>query len=596
MGISGLSQFVQAHSSIGTRVDWNPSTTIKDRFFFDGNAFAHQLRQDWLHGGNYAKIAQIVTETIAQLKVAGIEPVFLFDGALPEDKISTRKNRKNNSIKSCTLVMTQLDQINRGLVYVDPSLFLISPWTLEVVIQILRDLQVRLQVCDFEADGELVRLAEKENGYVVSKDSDMFVYPRIGKGYIPLDSLRVNKPVTAQVFHPDRLARLLKLDTGDLPLLGALMGNDYMEKKIWRSVIEDWNFQRGMIKRQWPMTVAEFINQQKNGQLIQNIVRFAPSKKRPELESGLLNAIDKYNIESMSDKTTVCEGLSRLLTDVIMNQTLWTGIFLEDIRKESSWNISQELRQAIYEIQREKLQLEEYKVTEYIRTKQHLDAVKISSRKRTGEDWDWFTELHYSKNITNLSEKPSGLCYLILCLRYMIHQCSSKVEPLADHEVIAITLSTLRCLAPCLGFEESRTPQLEETPALSRRSIHLSAQYQAVVHSSYLLSQMLDIQIQAPLVHLYNGPYFHYCLERTRDGDSLGSLLSDTSSEFKTLFTYAYKLITQDMNIQRVFDYTMDTLSNEKPKRIITQKKTTPPAKKSKLTLSNNPFDLLDIV
>ncbi|KAI9245460.1 hypothetical protein BY458DRAFT_560781 [Sporodiniella umbellata] len=166
-------------------------------------------------------------------------------------------------------------------------------------------------------------------------------------------------------------------------------------------------------------------------------------------------------------------------------------------------------------------------------------------------NWDWFTELHSSRSIClQPVRKSDGLIFLTLCLRYMIAESTYEPEKLADHEVLALVLACLVCLAPSLGFEESK---LEcGKPALNRRSVHILAQYQTVVYSSYILSQILPIEIQAPLLQLYHGPYFHYCLEKTRGGDGIGSLLPDVSPEFVTLLNKVYRLTTQNLEIRRM--------------------------------------------
>lgn len=633
MGINGLSQFVKSHPSLTEATRWKlNSVNIKDRFIFDGNAFvyscAYEYRTHWIYGGQYATIACVIVQIINKLKNAGIEPIFLFDGALPADKIETRTKRHRSYIQRCALVMSHLEAINtlnRDLEHLS-KLFLIPPLTFEVILQTLRDLQVYVRICDAEADGEVAKMAEKEDGYIVSQDSDMYIYPNTGKGYIPLNTLKIpiddgnSKHISASVFYPDRLAQLLRLDRQSLPLLGTLMGNDYLDGELCRYAIVEWcnkeGIQVGKNQTSWPRIVSEFINRNSEGDVIKNVLkalmpaihrRYAKQIKMTELESLILNSIRQYSPDSpflISQKSKEVGNLfvdqnsqSRLVMEIIKNQTFWSSIFLEDVERESSWLVSQTLRQEIYEQIRIKINLEEYQVTEYIRKKQHLEAIQLSVRKRNVETdaWSWFLLVHKINKVDMKPfEKNGGLCYLILCLRYMIHYYSREENnQLTNHEVIAIILSTLHSLSPCL--ESNQVPVIEAV-ALKKRSVHLAAQFQNVLYSSHLLSQILDIEIHAPLAHMYDGLAFHYYLEKTRNGASIRSLLPKESLQ---LFLNVYKVIINDLNnkILDIFDYNIqDTITNDKPKRINKQKNTSlRPGKKSKQIISsNNVFDLLD--
>lgn len=714
MGIHGLSYFIKSSPSLVKNVQWKIDGSINtqqhDHFVIDGNAFVYHMafenRTNWTHGGQYATIAQVVRETVAVLVKANIQLTFLFDGSLPQDKIETRIKRNKSYIERSVSTFWNLKQINmsnknaeqrhNGIQYYG-DLFLIPPLTLEVVVQTLRELDnVDVKICQGEADGEVVTMAIEKNAYVVSQDSDMHVYPNVGKGYIPLELLHIPiqqqdkkegeaSIITAGVFHPEALASLLNLKRSLLPLFGTLLGNDYLDADLVRYPIGQWCSVEGiqMMKNQsgWPKVVAEFIrrNCPNEQEAIKNVVdQLKPiiskssMKSREEKAYGfqdqIFDSISRYDASSpllppplLNDQKKIGDegldatairttniilkrlkhhnkGLSRQVMDVIKSKTFWASIFIEDIEREFCWDVSRSLRQGMYGwisklLERSRPQQEEEEqrnlkdkedledrpimMEEYVREKQHLEVLEvtgcvITSRDNQSKNGDTnkqdFYRFHISNETKHLSLVDSKLHPLILCMRYMIYHCSHSIEngKLLNHEVIAIIIATLFSLAPVLGYttkEEALTPTTSiPLAALKKRSIHLSAQYQSIIYSSYLLSQILDIPnyLQQPqiLSHMYNGLYFHHYIEMARCGASIGKLLSGVSQDFVTLFCTIYKSVMMDLNddVEDIFDYEFSisaavekwTISDQKPKRINSLQKSPSNRPEKKKKSSNN--------
>ncbi|KAI9486838.1 MAG: PIN domain-like protein [Benjaminiella poitrasii] len=693
MGIHGLSFFIKSFPSIVDNIQWEidllaPSTP-RDHFIVDGNAFVYHIafenRIDWTHGGQYATIAHVVENFASQLLQAGIKMTFVFDGALPEDKIKTRIKRQKSYIERCVTTYSNLKQINAsnknpegrldGIQYYG-DLFLIPPLTLEVVVQTLRELNVEIKICEAEADGEVVSLAIEKMAYVVSQDSDMHVYPNVGKGYIPLELLSVptsdtaedERRISASVFRPEAFATLLNIEPTQLPLFGTLLGNDYLDSGSIRYPINQWYILEGKgaqnIKTNssgWPKVVADFINKNSHEgteNIIKNIVdQLKPvimdssmkskEQKAANLEDQIVDSISRYDTRSpllhkykqILDKTNQDEnttqietilkqskhysnGFSRQTMDVIKSKTFWASIFLEDIEREFSWDVSRYLRQGLYDAISESMEGDEqpWVVEEQVREKQHLDIVQVTreSRQRKQNKLEDFYSLHNSHSL-HLTPHNSILHPFILSMRYMIYHCSQSIYHgrLYNYEIIAMIVSGLKSLAPILGYTSSEValPTMG-IPTLKKRSIHLAAQFQSIVYSSYLLSQVLDIpnhfQLPHVLSHIYNGLYFHYYIEYARGGASIGKLLSGVFSvKFKTLFCKVYYSVMKDLEeeVQNVFDYGvmasveqwLTTLDN-KPKRFMQSQKSLSqrPEKKKRSSSSttlnsrnNNAFNVL---
>ncbi|KAI7905240.1 uncharacterized protein BX663DRAFT_484537 [Cokeromyces recurvatus] len=680
MGIHGLSFFIKSFPRIVTNVQWELDSTSKDHFIIDGNAFVYHIafenRIDWTHGGQYAMIAQVVEHFVKQLQRAGIDMTFLFDGALPQDKIETRIKRQRSYIERCVTTFANLKQINasnknsegryEGIQYYG-DLFLIPPLTLEVIIQTLRELNVKIKMCETEADSEVVKMAIDQTAYVVSQDSDMYVYPNIGKGYIPLESLVVptaeSKHILASVFRPEALAALLDIEPSLLPLFGTLLGNDYLNTDLIRYPISQWYILGGiaqvakMNSSGWPKMIADFIKRNSHdgiAKIIKNIVgQLKPvilksnmklkEEKADRLEDNIVDSISRYDMTNpllqkykqaiIVDHSSPSRlqlmlkrskhdsiGFSRQTMDVIKSKTFWANIFIEDIEREFSWDVSRYLRQGLYDTISNRLQEKEaWMIEEQVREKQHLGTVqitKVDMGQRTQNKPDDFYHFHYSHSRHLESHNPV-LHPLILCMRYMIYHCSRSIHHgrLYNYEIIAMIIASLRSLAPALGFTLEEVP-LPTTgiPALKKRAIHLSAQFQGIICSSHLLTQILDIpdhfQIPHVFSHIYNGLYFHYYIENAREGASIAKMLSNLSPKFKTLFCRLYHSIMMDLEeeVYNVFDYGITTSIDQwysvlgnKPKRCIKSADQRPEKKKkstpsTKLTLNNrntNAFNVL---
>ncbi|RCI06646.1 hypothetical protein CU098_006042, partial [Rhizopus stolonifer] len=285
------------------------------------------------------------------------------------------------------------------------------------------------------------------------------------------------------------------------------------------------------------------------------------------------------------------KGFSRQLLDIVESRTFWTSIFLEDIEREYSWDVSRALRQYVYgAILANSGQLLTFSIDEYVREKQHLEAIKVK-----GTSLQDFYEAHASSQEV-LAQFDVSIHPFILCLRYMIHHCSQSIPQggrLLNYEVVGIVISTLRSLAPKIGFPEHQMT-MPSVPSLKKRSVHLASQFQSVIYSSYLLSQILDMphymQLPGILARLYHGTYFHYYIDLARNGASIGKMLLGTSDKFKLFFCSVYKVILADLeqDVQPVFDYRLEQqdLLDQKPKRLHPNPHESVKKKKKKNTIS----------
>ncbi|CDH52733.1 hypothetical protein RO3G_07522 [Lichtheimia corymbifera JMRC:FSU:9682] len=598
MGIYGLAAFVHEHSTLGDQKTWTVGDAAKppaEHFIIDGNAFTYhyamQSRADWIHGGQYSVVAKAIQDDVLVLQRAGIQLTVLFDGAVPHDKQRTRLKRYATYLERASMTLSHLDHINSALrqskmgddLPIPSDFFLLPPLMLDVCVQALQEMKVETIVCADEADGQVATMAELRNGYMVSKDSDMHVYPRAGKGYVPLGSLNIrNDMVSATAYHPKALASLLDLKIDLLPLFGTLLGNDYLDTKLVRDPITEWCSSRGLQCKSktvyWPKIVGEFLRKIVGHQeLDSNTINVVLKELNGMIKGNgvdhnvVIESVRRYDAESVlleKDSTSADDNkgnmkhASRAITDITLTHTFWAPIFLEDLQQPSSWLVSRRLRQHVYTalLKSDTLPI----IREYIREKRHLseDMVECDvTCNSSGDGFTQFTQLHHT-DPTLLAELDRYWWPLVLCLRCLIydlayHHGNNNSNRIKDHEVIGLLAGGFASLL----HKTDGPSALTKLPTIKRGALHLTAQFQSIVFCSHLLGQALGVrhlEQEGMLINMYDGIRMHHYLQLARRGASVERMLgSKLGGDKHQLFWNLYRAVIAKMeqNVETIFDY-----------------------------------------
>lgn len=238
MGILGLTTFVNC----------NPRLTMEfplhsTRIVIDGNSLYHFIYEDtyldFYHGGDYDQYAIEITEFFRLLHSCNIELYVVFDGGNdPKDmKFQTLQERMKQKLENAKRIAYRL----RGRKRVMPIL------AFNTFKAVLKKLSIPFAVCEFEADREIAMLANTLNCPVLSNDSDFFIFPLTG-GFISFKNITFNLQeikrennsvehfLPARLYHVDNLLQFFpSLGKEVLPLLAALLGNDYIDKDMFQS-------------------------------------------------------------------------------------------------------------------------------------------------------------------------------------------------------------------------------------------------------------------------------------------------------------------------------------------------------------------------
>lgn len=538
-----------------------------------------------LYLGQYSVVAKAIQDDVLVLQRAGIQLTVLFDGAVPHDKQRTRLKRYATYLERASMTFSHLEHINNALrqskvgddLPIPSDFFLLPPLMLDVCVQALREMNVEIIVCADEADGQVATMAQERNGYVVSKDSDMHVYPRAGKGYIPLGSLNIrNDMVSATAYHPKSLASLLDLKIDLLPLFGTLLGNDYLDTKLVRDPITDWCSSRGFQCKNktvyWPKIVGEFLrktigHQDLDSNTINVVIKELNGMIRGKGidQQTILESVRRYDAESVLLAAKDCvsthdnknmKHVSRAIADITLTHTFWAPIFLEDLQQTSSWLVSRRLRRHVYAalLKSDTLPM----IQEYVREKRHLteDMVECDITC-SGDGFTLLAQLHHT-DPTILADLDRYWWPLVLCLRCLIcdlaHHGNNNSNQIKNHEVIGLLVGGFVSL---LHKKDGPSAKL---PTIKKRALHLTAQFQSIIFCSHLLGQALGVEHleqEGILINMYDGLRMHHYLQMARRGASVERMLGPKLEDKHQLFWNLYRAVIAklEQNVETIFDY-----------------------------------------
>ncbi|TFY65428.1 hypothetical protein EVG20_g5592 [Dentipellis fragilis] len=312
MGVHGLTTYLREHQRLlatSLVLSNSPSNTQPPvALVIDGWSFIYTLylqsRLPWAFGGEYRAFHELIVRVVQAWLKVGFRPYFVFDGPYPSTKFNTVITRVTQGTIHSTLLFFRTSATSRASPRFLREISMLPPLCYAVCLQALnspnfRDV-VEVHIADEEGDPFSVELAGRVGGYVTGNDSDFLVLNMDGyAGYIPMDEIvwttlqdsqtsslvdddgftvaRRSKgakaavdtrssehgllvpdgsgelSVTCTVYKPSALAAHFKLPISLLPLLGALVGNDFIAD---RRDMHDLFFERGLTLSQRITRVA----------------------------------------------------------------------------------------------------------------------------------------------------------------------------------------------------------------------------------------------------------------------------------------------------------------------------------------------------
>ncbi|GAA5918683.1 hypothetical protein JCM6882_006215 [Rhodosporidiobolus microsporus] len=243
MGVHGLTSYVRKCTNLGTIVDLPAQREAEPiPLVVDGLAFLYQVGQvDPFRGGNYATVRANVRRYVEFWRACGLEPEFVWDGPFDSNKLPTVIQRSAQSLGRWINYMRASDAARTNNATLRNQASRLPPLTHMAVSAELEALGVASHCAEEEGDSPTAELAQRRNGFVVSNDSDYFVYNARCRGYAPLSSIEYGGSnsdrldlvplndlprMRLRVFRHEDVAQHFSLPPSHLPILAALIGND----------------------------------------------------------------------------------------------------------------------------------------------------------------------------------------------------------------------------------------------------------------------------------------------------------------------------------------------------------------------------------
>ncbi|KAJ3502552.1 hypothetical protein NLJ89_g8837 [Agrocybe chaxingu] len=348
----------------------------------DGWSFIYDLYNShhlpWVYGGEYAEFERLVKTVVESWIRVGLQVYFVFDGACPDLKFPTVISRLAQSHIQPAQLFFRTSSVSRSTGRFLNETRILPPLAYSVCIHALEAVRsetgaVDLHFADEEGDPYAVELAARLGAYVLGNDSDFVIFNSAGyRGYIPLDDLvwqapihdehpaingiddddfqTVTKPKSKKKptnlahvpssegllppenvdrdelsisfisYSPNTLANHLNIPVTLLPLLGALVGNDFSKEVESNSrKIQGLFFERSL-------TLAQRI--EKVASTIRSVMSPNSQRRKAKHQVGSVMDLIDRTVNALLSRltTTMGSGEIDLIVDKIVNATLQYAI------------------------------------------------------------------------------------------------------------------------------------------------------------------------------------------------------------------------------------------------------------------------------
>lgn len=281
MGVHGLATYLRENQRrLSTPLvlsQERPKSEATIPLVVDGWSFIYELhnqsRLPWAYGGEHIEFRDLVIRIVRAWISVGLSPYFVFDGPYHRSKFATSTIRVEQSAIQPSTLFFRTSRLSRTKPRFLRENSILPPLYYVATLHALRSLDgaVQIYMADDEGDPFAVELAGRLRGYVTGRDSDYVILNVEGyAGYIPMDQMVWNADsqgkdeesqtqddagfvvsqrnkqrsethtqgiispdtndalsLSCVVYSPHGLAAHLQISLSLLPLLAALIGNDF---------------------------------------------------------------------------------------------------------------------------------------------------------------------------------------------------------------------------------------------------------------------------------------------------------------------------------------------------------------------------------
>ncbi|ORX45954.1 hypothetical protein BCR36DRAFT_106603 [Piromyces finnis] len=400
---SKINRFYQTNK--GKKDDDEPGNI---NIIVDSRSFCYFLgrQMNWFIYDNIRFLKFLRKYVLLLLSIENLNKIiFIFDGVVEIRKRIKRKSRQEERIKNIKKFYNKIQTKNyKNGALLRPEVNLCaSQLLLNTFIQYLLNIEKlfpnKIEIVSSvskESDIYIAELANNINGYVISNDSDFYVYNI--PGFIHLDSLKfpnfVNKNIYIEyeLYTSDLLIDHLCISKEILPIFATLCSNDYLIVNNFQKFLDQVNHYHVTqestfhIKNEYFKKLVNFIldicddlkikfnnentdefRQHQQMLIIEEIIKRKDKEINDDVEEefkdnlifsvnefNLLN-IKEYNIDPNLVSSEIVESyysnnITTKLLKVIIDKRFRCNIYLENIDKVCCWNVTDDIRKQLYKL------------------------------------------------------------------------------------------------------------------------------------------------------------------------------------------------------------------------------------------------------
>ncbi|XP_049870942.1 protein asteroid-like [Pectinophora gossypiella] len=483
MGVRGLTTYINYNQD-----------AILQKFFLhdinlvvDGHSLCAQLYGSLncfsAFGGDYDKFASYTRNFFKNLRKCNVNPYVLFDGSLETRKLRTAFKRLRSKINGAS----RLDPVTQNSLKIFPLLLR------DVFKEVLVEMKVPYTICEFEADDEIAAMARHLNCPVLSYDSDFFIYNVL---YIPFNTLE-SKPqqiiegdfkyyaLECKIYKVENLTEHFGgLEQEMLPLLATLLGNDFVEKRVFNKFFSQLKMPKSKKKRnEQQRCIHALFNWLQNETLDSAVAKIIGRLRKSQKHKVF--AIIKKSLAGYS--RTHCRSLKYFNIDDGVVSLEYNLEMPEESDNEDTDSLSGENNESSDD---SSLEEEEEKVEEE-------EAIPLEDSLVLGLP-DWIAEGVRNKTIPR--------SYLNLYTHHL-HFCSPQAEDYTDEDSFLCTLPILR-----YAFDIMTDFSHENCIYVSRENDN---SYKKIfVDIDYAVPRLLEIPYNELSNDQLNQYFFHFLKEK----------------------------------------------------------------------------------
>lgn len=317
MGVRGLTSYIAKNAERYLEpFELHDCNLVIDGDSLSSNLYRWNSQCNSAFGGDYDQYYRTVVQFFDALQQCNVQPYVLLDGGYPRKKLATVRTRLRAKIGAVK--------------HINPfaCLALFPLLMREVFVNALKDCGISYMRCIFEADDEVAILARKLNCPVLSYDSDFYIH---NVQYIPSVTLTIKvkrkkiprklqkKQMKNDMAFEDtivdekynfldcclyKIENLVKgqLKDDQLPLFAALLGNDYVSRKLFKSFYNQMSLKNCGGKRDTKqqrriIALLKWLQHETHDSALKKVLGRLPKDERTYVLRQIKNAMSGYNTE-----------------------------------------------------------------------------------------------------------------------------------------------------------------------------------------------------------------------------------------------------------------------------------------------------------